>query len=408
MVEDHFSFPAHANVVHLRQGPVPFDEFFGGQATTVRLRTVFDDVHKASVIYRATDIAMWVTSGTFSAVDVVEEALGRLDRVEGWLRAFHVVDREAAMKTAREVDQRIERGEHLPLAGVPIGVKRGERPLQRERLMRAGCVPIGETTVPSGTPWQTWGRNDRGPTSNPWNPDRTPGGSSAGSAAAVAAGVVPLATGVDGAGSLRIPAAWCGVLGIKVTAGALPDRRPDDLAAVGPLARSPEDAKRYLEVVLGRELKTTTRLTAAWSDTLGFADTDEEQAATARACAERLTTITDLDIRLEDPRQAWFARTRHPENDRRLNEIFEQVDLIMTPTTPNPPHGHDGPGKRMSTSLTWAFNLSGHPAASVPAGFDHQGMPVGLQVVARKNREADLITIAERAAPYVPWRGQGR
>lgn len=101
------------------------------------------------------------------------------------------------------------------LRGLPIAVKgpRGMRAAQTRLLVAAGAVPIGTTSVPHGPGHQTWGRTDRGPTRNPWAPDRTPGGSSAGSAAAVAAGIVDLATGSDGAGSVRIPAAWCSVYG---------------------------------------------------------------------------------------------------------------------------------------------------------------------------------------------------
>ncbi|WP_328593180.1 amidase [Lentzea tibetensis] len=356
----------------------------------------------------AVDIAATVNSGATTAVEVTRKALERLQKVEPELRAFHHVDRESALHQANEIDRRIARGEHLPLAGVPIGVKQGERKLQRERLVRAGCVPLGTTTVPGpSTPWQTWGRNDQGPTRNPWCPDRTPGGSSAGSAAAVAAGVVPLATGVDGAGSLRIPAAWCGVLGLKVTAGALPDRAENDLAAAGPLARHPDDAARYLEVVLGRDLgEPTSSPKAVWSADLGFADTDPVQAATARARARALAP-EDTDFSLLDPEPAWFAARAHEpttvrdENNRRLAELFADADLLLTPTTPCPPHGHEGPGQRMSTSLTWAFNLSGHPAISIPAGFDEHGCPVGLQVVARHGRETDLLAAA-RAVSAVP------
>ncbi|GLZ29397.1 amidase [Lentzea sp. NBRC 105346] len=352
----------------------------------------------------AIDIAEQVNNTQARAVDVVAEALTRLDRVEPWLNAFDRVDREGALHIAREVDRRVANGERLPLAGVPIGVKKGERPLQRERLVAAGCVPLGRTTVAGpGTPWQTWGRNDRGPTRNPWHPGRTPGGSSAGSAAAVAAGIVPLATGVDGAGSVRIPAAWCGVVGLKVTAGALPDRAQDDLAAVGPLAADPEDARRYLEVLLGDLGQPIENPVAVWSADLGFADTDPEQAAIAYERARRLFDLHDVDLTLQDPAPDWFAarqgRPVRGENGRRLAELFECADLLLTPTTPNPPHGHDGPGARMSTNLTWAFNISGHPAASIPAGFDRDGLPVGLQVVARHGREIDLLAAARRAPP---------
>ncbi|GAA3039736.1 amidase family protein [Actinokineospora globicatena] len=330
-------------------------------------------------------IARMVTSGQVSAVEVARMALGALRAVDGRINAFQRVDADQVVEHARAVDQRVSAGEVLPLAGVPIGVKVGERRAGKA-LVAAGCVVLGSTSVPGpGPAWRTWGRTDRGLTKNPWHADRSPGGSSAGSAAAVAAGIVPITTGADGAGSIRIPAAWCGTTGVKVTS--------DTLVAPGFLTRSAADTKVCLEVLLGRDLEPTAP-TAAWSDTLGFADTDPEQAAIARA-AVRLPLI-DVPVDLLDPERAWFDhRAGRPvdiaENRRRLAVVFDQADLVLTPTTPNPPHGHDGPGARMSTALTWLFNLTGHPAASVPAGFDADGCPVGLQVVARRNREQDLL-----------------
>ncbi|WP_267889114.1 amidase family protein, partial [Streptomyces scabiei] len=91
------------------------------------------------------------------------------------------------------------------------------------------------------------------------------------------------------------------------------------------------------------------------------------------------------------------ARELRAENDRRLAALLTESDLILTPTTPNAPHGHEGPGDRYSTALTWAFNLSGHPATSIPAGFGADGCPIGLQLVARHNEEALLLRVAQAA-----------
>jgi len=166
----------------------------------------------------AVELAEAVRTGRFPAVDVVGEALGRIARADGSLCAFAEVWAERARAAARAVDARIAAGERLPLAGVPIGVKGRYGLRTAGPLIAAGCVPMGATAVPgAGTPWQTWGLGAHGRTVNPWRADRTPGGSSAGAAAAVAAGLVPLATGSDGAGSIRIPAAWCGVTGLKTT-----------------------------------------------------------------------------------------------------------------------------------------------------------------------------------------------
>ncbi|MGZ3143396.1 amidase [Lentzea chajnantorensis] len=322
----------------------------------------------------ATEIARAVNTGATTAVDQVAAALGRLARVEPHLRAFtEVFD---CLDHAAEVDRRV-RSASLPLAGVPIAVKRGERRAHRERLTALGCVPIGLTTTPDGTtPWQTWGRNAYGVTRNPWHPDRTPGGSSAGSAVAVASGVVPLATGVDGAGSIRVPAAWCGVFGLKTTSS--------ERSAVGVFARHPDDLALYLGCA------GSASVTAAWSPDLGFATVDAEQIAVAHAAALALRPAS-ADLVLADPAADWFAG-RCGANPA-LDAFFEHTDLLLTPCTPGPPHGHDGPGERVNTSLTWAFNLSGHPALSIPAGFC-EGLPVGLQAVARHGREADLITAA--------------
>ncbi|WP_338057709.1 amidase family protein [Streptomyces sudanensis] len=116
----------------------------------------------------------------------------------------------------------------------------------------------------------------------------------------------------------------------------------------------------------------------------------------------------DADLVLVDPAPAWTAlRAGSPSrddlgritaNERRLTGFFRRTDLLLTPTTPNPPHGHDGPGDRMSVALTWAFNISGHPALSLPAGTTPQGQPVGLQLVARPHGERLLLGLADRAA----------
>jgi Asp-tRNA(Asn)/Glu-tRNA(Gln) amidotransferase A subunit family amidase len=282
-------------------------------------------------------------------------------------------------------------------------------------LVDAGCVPVGATAVPgAGTPWQTWGLGAQGRTVNPWRADRTPGGSSAGSAAAVAAGLVPLATGSDGAGSVRIPAAWCGIVGLKATRGRFPSADRTGLAAPGVLARYAADVEAYWRVMAGAGASDAPRpLTAAFSPDLGFADPDPDPLALARAAVARLADAgvvrllrPEAPLRLEDPASAWLA-LRGPGadpdtavrgvNDRLLAGFFARADLLLTPTTPHPPHGHDGPGNRYSTALTWAFNLSGHPSISIPAGIGADGCPAGLQAVAAHGREALLLAFAAAA-----------
>nr|WP_306970644.1 amidase [Streptomyces afghaniensis] len=374
----------------------------------------------------AGEIAAGVRAGELRAVDVVEAALERIERADPELCAFLEVWREEALRRAGEVDARLGRRagdvarkrEALPLAGVPIAVKGRHRLRAAGPLLAAGCVAVGATSVPGpGTPWQTWGLGARGRTVNPWRADRTPGGSSAGAAVAVAAGLVPLATGSDGAGSVRIPAAWCGVTGLKTTAGRLPSADRTGLAVPGVLARSASDAAAWWRVVSQEPVPAGTPLPvpAAWSSDLGFAGPDPEPVALARAEVERLAAAgvvrlvrPRVPLRLTDPGPAWLA-LRTPgadpgeahrvqaENDRRLAALFAEAELLLTPTTPTPPHGHDGPGDRYSTSLTWAFNLSGHPALSLTAGFGEDGCPAGLQLVAPRGREALLLAVAREA-----------
>ena len=383
-------------------------------------------------------------------MDVVAQALDRIERADPQLCAFVEVWGEEALRRAGELDGRLDRrgaDPSLPLAGVPVAVK-GRRGLRAAGpLLAAGAVAVGATSVPGpGTPWQTWGLGARGRTVNPWRADRTPGGSSAGAAAAVAAGLVPLATGGDGAGSVRIPAAWCGVTGLKTTRGRLPSGDRTGLAVPGVLARTAADAELWWRVVSEDRAPAEAALpvTAVWSADLGFAGPDPQPVALARAAVERLEAAgvvrlvrPRMPLRLTDPGPAWLA-LRTPgagpagaeppgadlagaqpagadlagvdlagaarvraENDRRLAALFADAELLLTPTAPTGPHGHEGPGDRYSTSLTWAFNLSGHPALSLPAGFGGDGCPAGLQLVTPHGRETLLLAVAGEAETRV-------
>ncbi|MFI6695755.1 amidase family protein [Streptomyces sp. NPDC050433] len=350
------------------------------------------------------------------------EALERIDRLDPELCAFIEVWHTRARARSRAVDGR------LPLAGLPFAVKgpTGIRSYAARRLIAAGAVPVGSTAVPGpGTYWQTWGRGAHGRTVNPYRADRTPGGSSAGSAVAVAAGMVPLATGSDGAGSVRIPAAWCGVFGLKTTNGLLPSPDRTGLATAGVLTRRVAEAEAYLRCVLdGHEEVAGARVpvAATYSPDLGFARTDPAVEAVVRAAVDRLAAAgvvrldgaADARLSLLDPCEAWLAvrggdrpaeaaASVRAENDRRLDAYFARTPLLLTPVTPNRPHGHEGPGPDVySTALTWAFNLSGHPAASLPAGFTPDGCPVGLQLVAGRGADVSLLGIARAAEEALP------
>ncbi|MEU2574178.1 amidase [Streptomyces anulatus] len=368
---------------------------------------------------------------TTSAVARALERIGRLDPA---LHAFIEVWPDEALAREREAVAR-----RLPLGGLPFAVKgpSGIRSFAARRLIAAGGSPVGATSVPGpGTHWQTWGLGAHGRTVNPWRADRTPGGSSAGSAVAVATGMAELATGSDGAGSVRIPAAWCGVFGLKTTNGLLPSPDRSGLASAGVLARSAAAAEPYLRHVLGGggpdvapalplplspPVPLSLPLPAVYSEDLGFAEVDPEVAAVVRAAVDRLVAagtvrLLGRDAALLDPVGAWTAvRGGSPDdpeavrvrrtNDERLDALLAGGALLLTPVTPNRPHGHEGPGDLYSTALTWAFNLSGHPAASLPAGFTGDGCPVGLQLAAARGADVRLLAAAravEDALPAAP------
>uniref|UniRef100_UPI00211D4FFD amidase family protein n=1 Tax=Streptomyces sp. f51 TaxID=1827742 RepID=UPI00211D4FFD len=354
----------------------------------------------------------------------VARALERIERLDPALHAFIEVWPDEALAREREALAR-----RLPLGGLPFAVKgpSGIRSYAARRLIAAGGVPVGATSVPGpGTVWQTWGQGAHGRTVNPWRADRTPGGSSAGSAVAVAAGMAEAATGSDGAGSVRIPAAWCGVFGLKTTNGLLPSPDRTGLASAGVFARSAAAAEPYLRQVLGGGstpdgafgLPLPLPLPAVYSEDLGFAEVDPEVAAVVRAAVDRLVAagtvrLLDRDAGLLDPAGAWAAvRGGSPDdpeavrvrraNDERLDALLSGGALLLTPATPNRPHGHEGPGSRYSTALTWAFNLSGHPAASLPAGFTGDGCPVGLQLVASRGMDLGLLAAARAVEDTLP------
>lgn len=210
-----------------------------------------------------------------SSADLVEATLDRIADAQGDLNAFRVVCTDAAREQAADADRRRAAGEHGPLLGVPVAIKDdmdlageatafgcvGTFPGKADdgevarRLRAAGAVIVGKTTSPEFGQWPVTEGPGFGQTRNPWSLNHTPGGSSGGSAAAVAAGLVPVAMGSDGAGSVRIPAAWTHLVGIKPQRGrvsTMPDPESfHGLTCNGPLARTVGDAAQLLDAVAG-------------------------------------------------------------------------------------------------------------------------------------------------------------
>ena len=295
---------------------------------------------------------------TLSAREAVAAALDNIERLDGELGAFVAVDGEAALAEAPAVDDRIAAGEDVgPLAGVPLAVKdledaagyvtsRGsaafaggppaaaDSPLV-ERLRAAGCVVVGKTNTPE-LGWKPDTVNATfGATRNPWALDRSAGGSSGGSAAAVAAGLVPLATGSDGGGSIRIPCSATGLTGLKPSLGRVPSggAAPPDwpgLSTRGPITRGPATWRWCSTRWWGPSRPTSRRCRCpsrpgrarwstlhpprrvAWSPTLGYAKPDAEVLAVCEAAVGRLeaagteVVVVD-DVFPADPVDEWLT-----------------------------------------------------------------------------------------------------
>jgi len=312
------------------------------------------DFRDHSIEYLATA----VRSGSPSAADLVEAALDRIAALDDRLGAFVLVDPGRARAEAADVDRQLGRGDDPgPLAGIPLAVKdvtdvagwptthgsmchRHEPPATADhpmvaRLRAAGCVLVGKTNTPEHG-WKADTTNALfGATYNPWSTDRSPGGSSGGSAAAVAAGLVPLATGSDGGGSLRIPSAVCGLSGMKATLGRVPNgtRHPPGwwyLSTAGPMAATVRDVAVALDVCIGRHpndlhshLPDVGSLRAAcdhprnrprigWAPTLGYARLDDEVLRVCEAALDALAgagcEIVELGGPFDaDPLNHWLA-----------------------------------------------------------------------------------------------------
>jgi aspartyl-tRNA(Asn)/glutamyl-tRNA(Gln) amidotransferase subunit A len=227
-----------------------------------------------------------IASGSVSAVETAKHFLARVRAHQGALNAFLDVDEEGALRAAGEIDARRARGEApRPLEGVPVAIKDNIHVAGRPttcaskilkgfvaprdatataRLRAAGAVPLGKTNLDEFAMGSSTENSAFGPTRNPWDTTRVPGGSSGGSAAAVAAGLVPLAFGSDTGGSIRQPASLCGIVGLKPTYGRVSRSGlvafGSSLDQIGPLARSVRDASLALEVLAGRDPLDATSL----------------------------------------------------------------------------------------------------------------------------------------------------
>ena len=454
--------------------------------------------------------AKLIASGELSSRDLLEVYLERIQRLDPQLNAFRVVFRERARLEADQADARRRAGTHpahRPLLGVPIAVKddievAGEvtalgsnaygdpAPADAEvvrRLRAAGALILGKTNVPELCAWTFSETSTWGATRNPWDLQHTPGGSSGGTGAAVAAGLVGAGLGSDGAGSIRIPSAWCGLFGLKPQRGRVSMAPHAEtwhgLATRGALTRTVQDSALMYDVISGttpvdrerapapevsflqaisapvRKLRVALstrvmpgvlprldadgrRLTEEMAELLRslgheVSECDPDYGAVTfpavivrylrglhdeaagMAHPERLERRTRAVARLGaliPPALVERSRAMEGQLRERLNRVLVDHDVLLTPTTATPPPRI---GRLQGRGALWtlndvigmvpylgAFNVTGQPACSVPAGFDSSGLPRGAQFVGRPGDEATLLSLAVQVQAARPWAQQ--
>lgn len=448
------------------------------------------------------EIVAATTSGDIAVGQVVEDCLARIAERDPQLNAFSVVLAEQARAEAARLDD-AWRPEGLgPLFGVPVAVKeeidvagcvttfggRGNStPARRDaevvrRLRAAGAVIIGKTRMPEFGQWPFTESVDGGYTRNPWRPTHSPGGSSGGTAVAVAAGMVPVALGGDGGGSIRIPAACTGLFGLKPQRGRMSsDPMPHlwwGLGTSGPLSRSVLDSALVYDVIRGNvagdlfrapepassftaaAVAEPVRLRIGWSTkpvTRGVR-VDVQSMRAVRETADLLARlghdVREVDPEYPDPTAAfvpqffagvrtesdavehfdrleprtrqvyslgrwvrpWVIRKALAAGERvseRANRVFTRVDVLLTPTIAcRPPEvGALDDGGAITQSFrampmiayTALWNVTGNPAASVPAGVGPDGLPLAVQLVAPHGGEPTLLTLSAELERARPW-----
>lgn len=422
-------------------------------------------------------LAAQLRRGHTTSIELVEHSLDAIDRLDPMLNAFTAVDAEGALDAARRADDELARGQDRGvLHGIPVSLKdlidvsghvttRGSAihpgPADADaecvrRLRAAGAVIVGKNVLHEFAYGATGDRSAHGASRNPWDPSRISGGSSGGSAVATAAGMVPLALGTDTAGSVRVPAALCGVVGFKPAYGDIPTVGVRPLAAsldhVGVFARTPAGAAAAYAALSGRSPVPAAVTRIGWVDPAGIGPCDPaivtavlETLRDARitvddtvglpfgagevfaalsvlqACeayteytAEVAEHASDIDLEVLDrllrgrDTPAWQYVRADRERDRlraATDDLLTRFDVLAMPTAPTVAtdidqraheiDGHVVEVRSALLSLTCPWNLTGHPALSVPAGVV-SGLPVGLQLITAPGNEAMLFDLAER------------
>jgi aspartyl-tRNA(Asn)/glutamyl-tRNA(Gln) amidotransferase subunit A len=436
-----------------------------------------------------------------SPVDVATACLDRVERLNPVLNAFITVTHEGAMAQARVAEAEIQRGHWRgPLHGIPIGLKDlidtagvrttcgsalfadrvpSEDAFVVQRLKRAGAVLIGKQNLQEFAYGGTSASSHYGAVHNPWNTKHIAGGSSGGSAAAVAAGMCFGAIGSDTGGSIREPAAFCGVVGLKPTYGRVSTRGVFPLSwsldHVGPICRNVRDAALMLEAIAGYDVLDPTCVDwppeqyAQYANALSsksdfriglvrqpfFEDLDRDIELAINEAIEVIRRMSHLSSQVievllpsvptavqapevyavhrnyytnspelyrpwmrERLAQAATADTGAYIEDRfalervrrTVNDVFAEVDLLITPTTPVPPitieaasNMSPNPAGEVWLRNTRPFNAYGLPTISIPCGFTSAGLPIGLQIAGPRFGEGRVFRFAHAFEQSTDW-----
>ena len=457
----------------------------------------------------AAAVAARIATGSLSAHEHVAAVLDAAEAGQASLNAFVTIDREGALAAAAEADRRVATGAALgPLHGVAVSVKdmvavkglpntNGSFTCEHDipqadapavaRLRAAGAIVVGKTTTPE---FGHKGLTDSllsGITRNPWDTSRTPGGSSGGAAAAVAAGMGPLGVGTDGAGSVRGPSATCGLVGLKPTRGLIPHPAKADpfgnQSYTGPMTRTVADAALMADVMAGPDTcdpwslgrghgrraaafagNDLSGLRVLYAERMANPEVAPDVVRNTRAC---LALLEDMGARIAPlpdgfdwaeeagrvlyqsaihhqvsgllPRWAgklspsyvafaewgahwtvtdvWNAIAARGDLHNRVQALFETCDLLVSPTTARTALEADfdataevvinnrrcGITRQSWTAYQYPFNLTGHPALTVPSGFGDDGLPTGLQLVGPWWSDRELLRLGGLIEARRPW-----
>lgn len=449
-----------------------------------------------------------------SPVELLDAIYARIHKLNPILNAFCTLVEDDARAVAKEAEAAVMRRDELgPLHGVPVSIKdlictKGIRTVSGskayenfvpeeddvviERLRGAGAIVLGKTNVPEFGYMGATHNNVFGVTRNPWNLERTPGGSSGGGSAAVATGMGSLAVGSDGGGSVRIPTSFCGLYAIKASFGRVPlypgcrdPRYPgvsswESIEHIGPITRTVEDSALMLSVMAGPDDRDRHSLPAgdvdyleairgdvkgcrvAWSPDWGFAAVDPQVRKVTTKAVEVFSDVLGCHVEMAHPGfgdladQFWMLVARDSDlrgmramADRIGDEtmlpglvsllrtpwtaedmtdaamarqglvntmwkFMRNYDFLVTPTLCVPPFElwSAGPteieGRTVPSahwlSFTYPMNMTGQPAANVPAGWTDDGLPIGLQIAGRHLGDTMVLRASAAYEDAKPWR----